>query len=52
MDPYGKERFELDNGKVLSEEMRVQLLLQPLGLTLLTKYHDFLRETPWARCDN
>lgn len=52
MSPEDKEFYELEFGMVITKEMELDLLLQPLGLTFLTKYHDFLGKTPWARCDN
>ena len=52
MNPYEKERFELDNGKVAPDENRLIILLAPMGIIPIDGYYDFLKEIPWARVDN
>lgn len=56
MDPYKKERFELDNGKVVDNKVEKQMegdiLLFSNQLIFQPRYFDFLRNVPWARVDN
>jgi hypothetical protein len=55
MNPYERERFELDNGKVVDEaikQMKGDILLLSHRLIFQPRYFDFLRNVPWARVDN
>jgi hypothetical protein len=56
MNPYERERFELDNGKVVDEainkQMEGDILLLSHRLIFQPRYFDFLRNVPWARVDN
>jgi len=51
-NPYEKERFELDNGKIADKQMEGDILLLSKGLIFQPKYFDFLRNVSWARVDN
>jgi hypothetical protein len=54
----GKEFWELEFGKVISDleyfalekNFKLMVIVDMEGNA--NKHYDFLRDTPWARCDN
>lgn len=46
------EDFELNNGKVLTKDEEIDLLLLSKNIIFQNKYRDFLRNIPYSRTDN